>query len=135
MRIHTVQLHITTNKVLDVKISVGQNDRENHELVASADEDELWCHVSGKPSCHVVAHLSLCVLDNLNPKEYKKAIRLLRIQCAVLCKRYSKYASERNVPFEITPISNVIIPDESSKSYRVGTVQLENMDLVKKVFI
>ena len=126
MRTHEVVVNIA-GVPTEVQFSVGQNALENHELVSASAPSDLWVHVTGRPSCHVVAHLPPTMPTA--SKERRKALRLVGKQGAVLCKRYSKYVNEKNVCMDVTPISNVSIPEDAP----AGTVVLVNPDIVTGV--
>ena len=37
-----------------IVIKVGQNDRENDELIKTENQDYVWCHLDNQPSPHAV---------------------------------------------------------------------------------
>jgi len=92
---------------------VGENAADNDTLLDRADGGDLWFHVSGRPSCHVIARLGL-------DREYtKKEIHKIAIQGGVICKQYSKYRSERAVPIVYTRREQV------TKTGVVGKVEVD----------
>ncbi len=58
-------------------ISIGGNKTENTELIDGSTSDDVWFHISGSPSCHVV--LKNDGKLNAIPKQVIK-------RCAYLCK-------------------------------------------------
>jgi len=40
-----------------IRFRIGQNRLENAALIESAHPDDIWFHLAGRPSCHVVATL------------------------------------------------------------------------------
>jgi predicted ribosome quality control (RQC) complex YloA/Tae2 family protein len=83
--------------------NIGTSAQDNSDLVVASNPHDIWFHVEGLPSCHVVA-----VLPE-NEKIDKKKIRSIIKHGAVLCKQYSKYASHKNLPIIYTKIANVQI--------------------------
>lgn len=106
MRTHTIQ--VTPD--LEVVYEVGQNAQENHDLIDAADPADLWFHVTGRPSCHVIAHVPAKVHESPS-KQRRAALRKIITQGAMLCKRFSKYASEKQLSMDVTSIANVTKTD------------------------
>jgi predicted ribosome quality control (RQC) complex YloA/Tae2 family protein len=42
---------------LDILFVVGGNAQENHDIIDSAQPDDVWFHLSNLPSCHVIASM------------------------------------------------------------------------------
>jgi len=80
---------------------VGQNAQENHDLIDESVEQDLWFHVSGHPSCHVIGKIPLNVY--LDKSDLIKIVK----QGAVICKSFSKCKSDKNVKIDYTMIKNV----------------------------
>jgi predicted ribosome quality control (RQC) complex YloA/Tae2 family protein len=81
-------------------ISVGGNKYENADLIAASSSDDVWFHLAGLPSCHVVVKTT----DQL-PRQVIK-------RCAYLCKINTK--STKSMPkCEViyTTIANIQITD------------------------
>jgi len=96
-----------TQEVLISKIGeiilykIGTNAQENWDLIDESSEDDLWFHVDGLPSCHVVTSLP-------NPEKYNRnEIAYIAKQVAVLCKQYSKYASQKKLPIIYSKIKDI----------------------------
>ena len=79
---------------------VGKTARGNFDAIDASEPDDIWFHVDGFPSGHVV--LATSHLD-LNKKQKQQAI----VQGAVLCKRQSKKKSESQVRIVYTEIKHV----------------------------
>lgn len=86
---------------LDIDYKVGTYAQENHDIIDAADPEDLWFHISGCSSCHVVCKLP----ENINLD--KKSIQKIAIQGAVICKQNSKYKSYKNVKIDYTKIKYV----------------------------
>jgi predicted ribosome quality control (RQC) complex YloA/Tae2 family protein len=97
---------------LDVDFIVGQNATENHEIIDQADPEDLWFHITGQPSCHVIGKIP----DDMDKQKLKK----IAIQGAVLCKSFSKFKSEKNVKVDYTKIKYV------TKLETPGSVSITN---------
>lgn len=102
MRDHTIVI----SPSLIVDYEVGQTAQENHDIIDAAAPTDLWFHVTGRPSCHVIAHVPEEVFG-LASKARRDALRKISKQGAVLCKRYSKYASEKNLSMDVVRVADV----------------------------
>ena len=80
-------------------IKIGKNKSENDDLVKTSAKTDIWFHVNGAPSSHVV----LLNNDKLNtiPKQVIK-------RCACLCKSNSSSKSESKCEIIYTEIANVM---------------------------
>lgn len=94
--------------------TVGKNSQNNFDIIDAASPNDLWFHIEGESSCHVIASLPLEI------KLDKKQLRQIVTQGAVLCKSKSRYKSNKNVSIIYTKVENV------TKCYPIGTVIAEN---------
>ena len=97
-----------------VLFSLGKNSQDNFDIIDNADENDIWFHVQGSSSCHVIAHISTVGIEN------KKQIRQIIKQGSILCKSKSKCKSMKNTNIIYTEIKNV------SKTNIIGTVIANN---------
>lgn len=81
---------------------VGQNKKENFEVIDLGSSEDIWFHAANESSCHVVLQLpGDVVLD-------EKQLRVAKKRGAVLCKQYTnKLASQKRVEIIYTHIKNV----------------------------
>jgi predicted ribosome quality control (RQC) complex YloA/Tae2 family protein len=107
---------------IEVEYKVGTNAQENHDIIDEADLDDLWFHISGCASCHVICKIP-DIPENVNNK---KTLQKIAKQGAVICKENSKYKSYKNVKIDYTKIKNV------TKKEIPGSVIITN---AKSVFI
>jgi hypothetical protein len=98
----------------NIEFYVGEKAEENQHIVLNADPEDLWFHLSGRSSPHVLAMVSD---KNINRKYLHKII----VQGSLLCKQNSKSKSEKAVDIIYTKMKNVI-PTEI-----MGTVQTSNI--------
>jgi len=96
----------------DIVFNIGENSQDNFDLLDDSLDDDIWFHVNKHPSAHVIASIPLD--KKINKKQMGKII----IQGAVLCKQYSKYASEKNIEIIYTKVKFV------KKTEIVGSVLL-----------
>jgi predicted ribosome quality control (RQC) complex YloA/Tae2 family protein len=94
----------------NIEFRIGQNAKENFEIIDSSKHDDLWFHVHIQPSCHVVA--------TINDVYDRKQLQRIAIQGAVLCKQYSKFKSHQRVQIIYTKIKHV------KKQQREGAVSV-----------
>ena len=96
-----------------IEFRVGQNARENFDLIDDSGTDDIWFHITQASSCHVVAKIP-------QDKNYdKKTLKRISVQGAVICKQYSKYKSDGAVSVIYTRIKNVV------KTPTIGSVSVE----------
>lgn len=96
-----------------IEFSIGKNAQENFDIIDEAEPRDIWFHVEGESSCHVIAHVSSYILCK------KRTSKIIK-QGAVLCKQHSRYASSKNLPIIYTFIENV------TKTRIPGSVTTEN---------
>jgi predicted ribosome quality control (RQC) complex YloA/Tae2 family protein len=93
---------------------VGGCAEENVQLIDLSHPYDLWFHINGRPSCHVVTQLQE------EPTWTRKERGYVVRQGALLCKQMSKYKTDKNVPIVFTTIENV------EKTDIVGSVVTKN---------
>lgn len=103
-----------------IVFTLGTSAQENFELIDSCKPEDLWFHVEGRPSCHVVASLNLREIE----RKDKKVVLSIVKQGALLCKQHSKYASEKNLPIVYTWVKHVV------KTDIVGSVNITNQKVI-----
>ena len=108
-----MKIEILNINNINITFYIGRNSQENFDIIDQADCDDLWFHLNDLPSCHVVASIPSNVKD-------KKLINKIIKQGAVLCKKYSKYSSTKNLNIVFTKIKNI------SKTNIIGTVNTSN---------
>ena len=69
-----MKTEIFIHKNQNYTISIGGNKYENAELITASSSDDVWFHLAGLPSCHVVVKTT----GRLPPQVIKR--------CAYLCK-------------------------------------------------
>ena len=89
-------------KDFDVIYLIGQNAKENFDVIDKGFEDDLWFHSKDKSSCHVVALLPF----NIILEKFEKDMIIK--QGALLCKtNTNKLNNLKNVPIIYTEIKNI----------------------------
>lgn len=95
----------------NIEFRVGQNAQDNFDLIDDSSPDNLWFHIHGHASCHVVAAIQR-MKEGQRMEEGvrydKKQLRHIATQGAVICKQHSKYKSEPNVQVMYTQIQHVV---------------------------
>lgn len=103
-----------------IEFWVGENAKDNFDIIDQAKPNDLWFHVSQRPSCHVVAVIP-------EGKKYdKKQLHKIIVQGSVLCKKHSKYDSIQKLSIMYSNIHNI------TKTDTVGAV---NIDTYKTIVI
>ena len=99
----------------ELDILVGDNAKENWDIISLANQYDYWFHVKNAASCHVVLRM---------PSNKSKISKQTLKHCAALCKEHSKYANYKNVKILYTLIKNV------TKTSDVGGVYTTNDKII-----
>ena len=103
----------------DIEFMVGEHAADNHDIIDRSRPHDLWFHVSQRPSCHVIAVIPI------GKKYDKKQLHKIAVQGSVLCKQYSKYASNTKINIMYTPIHYV------AKTGAVGSVSVDTYKTIE----
>lgn len=95
-------------------IRVGENQLENDTLLRSSEADDVWAHVSGKPSAHAVIS---------NPTGKKVPRQVIKRACCIIKSRSSS-RSDKNVVFDVTRVKNVALSDVPGLVSIIGASQV-----------
>jgi predicted ribosome quality control (RQC) complex YloA/Tae2 family protein len=102
-----------------IEFWIGSNAQDNFDMIDEAGQYDLWFHINNESSGHVIARIS----DN---KELNKnLLNKIIIQGGLICKKYSKYKSKRDLEIVYTRIFDIV------KTHTTGKVLLRS----SKVFI
>ena len=96
---------------------VGNNAKENWELLEQAEPNHLFFHLTSFPSCYVILQT-----------EEKVGINIIET-CSRVCLENTKYDSCKNVNVDYTKISNV------KKGEKVGEIEYISNRKVEKIKI
>ena len=119
----TQDIHIEKLGCL-VTFKIGTSAQDNFDLIDSSQLEDLWFHVEGKSSCHVIASIHEKIISGeIERKDKKKLLSLVK-QGALLCKQHSKYASEKKLPIVYTWVKHIVKTDV------VGSVTITNEKVV-----
>jgi predicted ribosome quality control (RQC) complex YloA/Tae2 family protein len=98
------------------EIHIGENKKENWEIIDAADENDMWFHIDNLPSCHVILKCS----------EEKKPCKKVLKRCAYLCKIHTNSAkSLRKCNVIYTSVSHV------QKTNTMGEVHATNCKTIQ----
>ena len=95
-----------------IDFKIGQNSQDNFDIIDISNPNDIWFHLYGESSCHVIASI------NPDIKLDKKQKRQIITQGALLCKQNSRHKSAKNVNIIYTEIKNI------EKTEIVGTVHV-----------
>lgn len=102
-------------KDFEVIYLIGQNAKENFDVIDESSEDDLWFHSKDESSCHVVALLPFNIVFEKNEKD------MIIKHGALLCKiNTNKLNNLKNVPIIYTEIKNI------TKTKQKGAVITQN---------
>jgi predicted ribosome quality control (RQC) complex YloA/Tae2 family protein len=106
----------TFNNV-EYSIIIGENKYENFKIIDESISTDIWFHVDGEPSCHVILKNSLKLREI--PKQVIK-------RCAYLCKINSKAKTQKKTTIIYTLMENVtqtnIIGQVITREHKTTTV-------------
>lgn len=96
------------------QILIGNNDKENWEIIDNSEPDDLWFHLLDYPSCHIVAQL-------------KKNISELEINyIAQLVREYSpRFKNKNNLK-----VSYCSIKDVKKNKKKTGSVFIKDYSII-----
>lgn len=84
----------------NISFLIGKNAKGNNEAISASDPEDIWFHLEGQSSCHVIAR----VPDELGRKERGYILR----KGAELCKQNSREKSKKNVEVIYAKIKNIV---------------------------
>lgn len=102
----------------EIEFKIGQNANDNFDIIDSSNPSDLWFHLSGESSSHVIASLPF------NQKLDKKQKRQIITQGALLCKQHSKHKSLPKTNIIYTEIKNI------EKTNIPGSVNVTNQKTI-----
>ena len=98
----------------------GRNAQDNFDLIDASKDNDIWFHIYGDSSAHVVASI-----NDLTISLDKKQLRDIIKQGAVICKEQSSCKSDKNVNIVYTRIKDV------TKTTPIGSVSIYNGKIIK----
>ena len=104
------------HKIRNIKIKLGENAKENWELLKNSNQNYWWIHLDAYPSGYVI------IEDEDPPEEVIHDAMLI-------CKDNTKYKKIRNLYFCMTQIKNL------KKEEKLGEVSFKSNKKVKKLKI
>lgn len=101
---------IFEHKGVEYIIEIGQNKQDNFDIIDLASPTDIWFHVEGMASCHVILKTDKKVRDT--PHQVLK-------RCAYLCKINSKAKILPKCDISYTTIDNI------TKTNIIGQVEIK----------
>jgi len=105
---------------IEIDFVIGQSAKENHEIIDAAGAEDLWFHIQGKPSCHVIAKLPRGA--SINKHALQKIVR--QGATVILQQSKSGSGSGHRDHVEWTRIKNV------TKLERPGSVSVTDIHVI-----
>lgn len=102
----------------DIEFYIGKSASDNFTIIDEASVNDLWFHINGEPSGHVIAKIP----ENIDFT--KKQLRQIITQGALVCKENSKFKSQKNVDIVYTYVKYV------EKTNTPGKVSITNQKLI-----
>lgn len=119
MKIEKVKIHER-----EFIMKIGQNAKENWNLIDESDDWDLWFHIDDLPSAHVIVQEVLNKKNKINySNEYFGYPKELIILCGQYCKFYTKIYKKVLIVFTI--VQNI------TKGKEIGSVFINNTKTIK----
>jgi len=99
---------------ISVTYWIGQDAKDNFDILDKAVPDDWWFHLYHEPSCHVIAHLP--------GKLDRHDLRYVKTRGSMLCRQYSSLNKS-----QIVMCARV---EDVTKSERVGQVHVKRYTLI-----
>ena len=98
-------------------IKIGQNSKENHQIIDEAKETDIWLHLSNLPSCHAI-------ITSINGSPIERNVI---IYAANLVKLNTKYKKHKAIKVDYISVKNV------KKTKNPGEVILKRKPSIIKI--
>ena len=100
----------------NIKYNVGENAKDNWDIIDNAKQNYVWFHLDSFSSPHVIMEKSLI---HIKKDKTLKSEKVYLLYGAELCKKYSKYKNYTNIKVMYTNIKNV------KKGSKIGQVNIK----------
>lgn len=115
-----MKTHIYNIENVEYTIKIGQNSKENWNLIDNSEPDDLWIHLDDYPSAHVIISKKYNI-QNVNVNYPNQIIMI----ASNYCKSCSKYCKNlHNVKIIYTLLKNI------KKGKEIGSVIISNPNYV-----
>lgn len=111
-----LEIYESVYDMCEYTIRIGENAKDNWDIIDMSKQNDIWFHVSNHPSCHVI-------LDT-TPNKGKQPHKSVLNYCAALCKEGSKVKDAKNIKIIYTEIKNI------KKGDKVGAVISKNDNII-----
>jgi len=102
----------------EIPYLIGSNAQDNFDIIDESEPIDIWFHIEGQSSCHVIAKMPQDIkIDK------KQKLQLIK-QGALICKQHSRYKSLHDVPVVYTQIANI------TKLDKIGQVEIINEKII-----
>lgn len=103
----------------EIPYLIGSNAQDNFDIIDESEPTDMWFHIAGQSSCHVIAKMPQDI--KLDKKQKLQIIK----QGALICKQNSKYKSLHDVQIIYTQIANI------TKQEQIGKVETQNSKIIE----
>lgn len=112
------EIYESIHDICEYTIRIGENAKDNWDIIDMSKQNDIWFHVSNHPSCHVILDMSSQLGKGTRP--HKSVLNY----CAALCKEGSKVKDVKNIKVIYTEIKNI------KKGDKVGAVISKNENVI-----
>jgi predicted ribosome quality control (RQC) complex YloA/Tae2 family protein len=113
-----MKLQVFEFESIKYTIIIGQNKLENFKIIDDSNLHDIWFHIEGEPSCHII-------LKNNDEIKIRDIPRQVIKRCAYLCKINSKAKTKKKCSIIYTQLENVV------KTDIIGQVAVQNYKSVE----
>lgn len=89
---------------------IGENAQDNWDIISKANQNDIWFHVAGSSSSHIILRMP-------NKVSLKDISKQTLIHCSSVCKQHSKSKNNNKVKIVFTEIKNVKKADKPGAVY------------------
>lgn len=104
-----------TNLDTELEIYLGENAKDNWDILDKSSQNDIWFHLENHPSPHVILKI---------PDNGKNINKQTILYCAMICKENSKFSGHKKISVIYTEKKNV------SKGQDVGSVYTKKTNKV-----
>ena len=110
---------------INLLFSIGNNAIENSQIIEESEENCIWFHADGVPSCHVVLNLD----SEMSELKTKTKHKIFKHGCLLCKQNTNSLKSNKNEKFVYTKVNNLI------KGNKPGLVYFKDNEKVKYITI
>lgn len=118
---------VKTQNSQNVLIRLGENAKENMQLISEASSHHIWLHLDAFPSGHCIIETSFQITLSSLTEDHNSLIQ----DAGNFCLQHTKFKNMKHIKVSVTYVSNLKMTDkigevEFNSNRRVFRFQLTN---------